>query len=64
MSFVPPLSQHQKMIDNTLYGSVAPHVALSREQLLWQYQRTIRHDTAYTSCAPHFLPGRLEQDDL
>lgn len=60
---VPPTAQNQKMIEQDLAKYVSANLKLSKAELTWGCEQTIRNYDPCISCATHFLKLDFEEDD-
>lgn len=59
---VPPTSQNQKTIENDLWGLVPQYLDLSKTDLTWRCEQSIRNYDPCISCATHFLKLDIERE--
>lgn len=59
---VPPTSQNQKQIEDDLFHFVSKNIALSKDDLTWKCEQTIRNYDPCISCATHFLKLDFENE--
>ena len=59
---VPPTSQNQKTIELDLRNFVSKNLDLSKEDLTWKCEQTIRNYDPCISCATHFLKLEVERE--
>jgi sulfhydrogenase subunit alpha len=59
---VPPTSQNQKIIEEDLRQLIPQAIQLSKEQLTWRCEQTIRNYDPCISCAAHFLKLHITRE--
>jgi coenzyme F420-reducing hydrogenase alpha subunit len=59
---VPPTSQNQKQIEDDLFHFVSKNIDLSKDDLTWKCEQTIRNYDPCISCATHFLKLDFENE--
>ena len=58
---VPPTSQNQRSIELDLRNVVAKNISMSKEQLTWLCEQSVRNYDPCISCATHFVSVEFEK---